>query len=194
MLEGLADDLFRAMDYNGNGNINSDQTDEASIADVLNSSLTADQFTKLMVIFENKYGLFADSPNSGNKKLGLVSMLEKELSWASPYMQQKKAEELVASKLVEAANNGNEDAIKMLAVEVYSATYVQSGTQQDFLNYIFDKEKGLSDTAIQKIITQYNKYIESKEFPSSKGSMRKDIDADYLFNPSWFDRIKKKYD
>ena len=155
--------LYRAM--NGAG------TDEDTLRSILDDpNISDDDFVEIVAAFEAKYGI-----DSAHKE-SLVTWIENDESLQS----QTEFTSKLASRLLRAAENGNEQAIDVICKETYGGTAGQLGTADDFLAVIFNDNT--SSKVISKISQRYS-------IVNSGRNLLKDIKNDYdgLFGiGGWF--------
>lgn len=168
--ETCADQLFEAMDGLG--------TDEATLEDILcNMNISPEQFAEMIEIYEEKYGLLANPPGRG-----LVTRIEKDTSGDL----QTKLTSSLGSKLLDAAKAGNEKAIDLLCVNLYSGTAGQNCTADDFLAAVFDTENPDYEL-LYKINERYSDI--TKKLTGSSRDLIEDIQGDhggFLNFYNWF--------
>ena len=120
--EVWADQLYNAM--NGAGTFES--TLEAILYDTDN--INNKQFAAIVAAYEEKYGMNATPPG-----VGLVTRIEQDTSGDL----QTDLTSALGNRLREAAEDGDEAALKMIAQNLYSGTAGQNCTADDFLAAVF---------------------------------------------------------
>jgi len=162
--EEWADQLNEAMEGVG--------TDEAALKSILNDpTITDEQFVQIVKAYEEKYGM-------GAGKKGLVTRLESE---TSRDLQTELTSKL-GERLINAANNGDEDAINVICKELYSGTAGQMNTANDYLSAIFNNA---DEETLHKIDINYSIVNKGRD-------LIKDIKNDHagLFGwRNWFPHI-----
>ena len=139
-IEACVEQLYNSMHMLG--------TDEDTLKGILfDENISDEDFVQIVKLYEQKYGLEGDWGN-GTKK-GLVTRIEKETSGS--FQQELTAK--LAQRLVNAAQNGDEDAIDMLCKEIYSGTAGQNCTANDFLTTVFASTT--SNELIAEISSRY---------------------------------------
>ena len=141
-------------------------TDEEQMYSILaNDDLTADDLTLIMSVYNEKYG-------------SLVQHIEDDFSGS----EQDEMFKLVTDKLVEAAENGNELAVDVMAKEMYNATAERNGTSDEFVAGIMDNA---SSEVISKLSDRYSKVNPGR-------SLLQDIRGDFSFGTEdkYLDRVK----
>ncbi|MBQ4122396.1 hypothetical protein IJD44_01540 [bacterium] len=135
-IDEVAEQIFEAMDGAG--------TDEATLSSIINDmdNITNDDFVQIVKKYEEKYGRDIG-------KDGLVTRIESDTSGKL----QTDLTSKIAERLLAAANEGNEDALEMLCVQINSGTVDQNCTANDLLKTIF--ADSTSDELISKIIDAY---------------------------------------
>lgn len=108
-------------------------TDEKALKNILDSDKISDD--DFVLIMQEYLGMSAD----GTAKGSLIQHLCDDLSWASSGLTEEDAMKLVGERLLNAANDGNEDAINIICLELMNSTSgMDNGTAEDFVNYIFE--------------------------------------------------------
>lgn len=162
----IAEDLYNAMKGAG--------TDEDTLEDILiNMSISPEQFVEVVEEYENAYGL-----NATPAGVGLVTRIEQDTSGEL----QTNLTTALGAKLINAAKDGNENALDMICLNLYSGTAGQNGTADDFLAAVFDgavdTDTGEADyELIYKINERYSNVIE--EATGSKRNLIEDIQNDH---------------
>lgn len=172
-----ADDLYKAMKGLG--------TDEATLKDILlDQNISPDQFAEIVEIYEQTYGMNATPPG-----VSLVTRIEQDTSGDL----QKQLTSSLGTKLMEAAKNGDDTAIDMICLNLYSGTVGQNGTADDFLAAVFNglvAEGSDSEPDYELINKINNRYSELT--PKDNGANRslvKDLQSDhggFLNWRNWF--------
>ena len=111
-------------------------TDDEQFESILNNEdLSAEDFVKIIAIYNEKYGSFiqdVEGDFSGEKQDTIMNK--------------------IADKLIEAAENGDEEAITLLCQEFYNGTAGMNGTADEFIGRIMSTA---SDEVLAKMLEQY---------------------------------------
>lgn len=144
----FAQQLFDSMDGLG--------TDDQQFNSILNNKdISSDDWVRIVDYYNNNYGSFI---NDVDDDFSLMS-------GKSDIM------ESISDKLLDAASNGNEDAIKVLCNEIHNGTAGKLGTADEFIAGVMNKA---DDTVLGKIVDKYSSYNEGS-------SIFKDIKKDFSF-------------
>ena len=131
-LNQLASNLHDAM----KGGLFGWGTDDEAFASIMNNSdLTSDDWVKIIASYNENHGSFiqdVDGDFTGDV--------------------QDKYQAKIADVLIEAAKNGNEQAIELLCQEIHNGTAGQMGTADEFIAEVFAKA---DDEVLAQIINHY---------------------------------------
>ena len=108
-----------------------------------NSDLTSEDFVKIISAYNEKYGSFiqdVEDDFSGKKQDTIMNK--------------------IADELIEAAKNGNDEAITLLCKEFYNSTAGMNGTVDEFIERIMSTA---SDDVLAKIIENYSEVNEGSD-------------------------------
>lgn len=164
--EKCADDLFAAMDGFG--------TNEPVLESILfDEGISDNDFALIVKKYEEKYG-------ADKGELGLISRIDDDTSGELL----KKLSVQLSKRLVNAAENGDEEALIMLCKEIHSASIGQSGTVDDFLTAVFND---LKDETVVKINKKYSEVYEGK-------NLADDIKSEYTGLFGWRSWLPGKHE
>lgn len=157
-IETCVEQLYKSMHMLG--------TDEDTLTSILfDENISDEDFVQIVKLYEQKYGLEGDWGDGSQR--GLVTRIEKETSFDLQVQLTSK----LAERLVNAAQNGDEDAIDLLCKEIYSGTAGQNCTANDFLTTVFASTT--SNELIAEIASRYSSVNSGRD-------LVEDIKNDYL--------------
>ena len=137
-------------------------TDEQQVETIINNdNLSSEDFVKIVASYMEKNG-------------SLVQDIEADFSGE----MQDELMNKIADKLLDAAANGSDDAIKLLCQEFYNGTAGMNGTTDEFIDRIMSTA---SDEVLAKIIEQYPKINEGSDiFTDIKNDFSGKVREEYL--------------
>lgn len=137
-------------------------TDEETVDSILDD-LSPDDLAYVIIVYDQMY-----------KEKSFVQAIDDDYSGG----EQEEVFNKITTKLVTAAENGNEGAINLITMELHYATGKRNGTAEDFVEGILGDNKA-SDGLVRKIVQRYEAI--------NGVTLSADIDGDFS------GKTKKKY-
>ena len=136
-------------------------TDDEQFASIMNNeNLTSSDWVQIIKCYNEQYGSF-------------IKDVDDDFSGDTQDQYQTK----IANVLLEAAENGESDAIDLLCKELYNCTAGQWLTADEFVAEIF---KNASDEVLAQIARRYNSVTGSDIFKDIKGDFSFEIEDNYI--------------
>ena len=136
-------------------------TDDEQFASIMNNeNLTSSDWVQIIKCYNEQYGSF-------------IKDVDDDFSGDTQDQYQTK----IANVLLEAAENGDSEAIDLLCKELYNCTAGQWLTADEFVAEIF---KNASDEVLAQIARRYNSVTGSDIFKDIKGDFSFEIEDNYI--------------